>query len=38
VQDAYFRPGSGRLQDSYVRPNTIHREVEASGRVIFTNE
>ena len=38
VQDAYFRPGSGRLQDFYVRPNTIHREIEASGRVIFTNE
>jgi len=38
VQNAYFRPGSGRLNSTYVRPNGIHREVEASGRVIFTNE
>lgn len=38
VQDAYFRPGSGRLDGAFVRPNAIHREVEASGRVIFTNE
>jgi soluble lytic murein transglycosylase-like protein len=38
VQDAYFRPGSGRLGDPYLRRNPIHREVEPSGRVIFTNE
>jgi soluble lytic murein transglycosylase-like protein len=38
VQNAYFRPGSGRLDGAYRRPNAIHREVEPSGRVIFTNE
>lgn len=38
VQDAYYRPGSGRLENAYVRHNTIHREVDASGRTIFTNE
>jgi len=38
VQNAYFRPGSGRLDGTFVRPNAIHREVEPSGRVIFTNE
>jgi Transglycosylase SLT domain len=38
VQDAYFRPGSGRLENAYVRANRIHREVDPSGRVIFTNE
>jgi len=31
VQDAYFRPGSGRLEDAYV-------QVDSSGRIIFTNE
>jgi soluble lytic murein transglycosylase-like protein len=38
VQNAYFRPGSGRSDGAFVRPNAIHREVEPSGRVIFTNE
>lgn len=38
VQDVYFRPGSGRLDDAYFRANQIHREVEPDGRVIFTNE
>lgn len=38
VQDAYFRPGSGRLDDAYFRANQIHREVAPDGRVIFTNE
>jgi hypothetical protein len=38
VQDAYFRPGSGRLDDAYTRTNPIHRVVEPSGRIIFTNE
>jgi soluble lytic murein transglycosylase-like protein len=38
VQDAYFRPGSGRLEGAYGRANTIHRVVDASGRTIFTNE
>ena len=38
VQDAYFRPGSGRADDAYTRANRIHREVNATGRTIFTNE
>jgi hypothetical protein len=37
VQEAYYRPGSGRLEDAYRRTNPIHRVVEPSGRIIFTN-
>jgi Transglycosylase SLT domain len=38
VQQAYFQPGSGRLDSAYTRKNQIHRQVEASGRIIFTND
>ena len=38
VQNAYFRPGSGRLADLWTNPRAIHKSVEASGRIIFTNE
>ena len=38
VQDAYFRPGSGRLDSAYTRANPIHRVVDANGRIVFTNE
>ena len=38
VQNAYFRPGSGRLDNAYTRANPIHRVVEPSGRIIFSNE
>ena len=38
VQEAYFRPGSGRMDSAYLRSNQIHRVVDGSGRVIFTNE
>ena len=38
VQDAYFRPGSGRLDGAYTRASPIHRQIDASGRIIFTNE
>jgi hypothetical protein len=38
VQDAYYRPGSGRLDNMYERANSIHREVDANGRIIFSNE
>ena len=38
VQNAYFRPGSGRLPDAFVNPHAIHRDVTADGRIIFTNE
>ncbi len=38
VQNAYFRPGSGRLADAYVNSHAIHRDVATDGRIIFTNE
>jgi soluble lytic murein transglycosylase-like protein len=38
VQDAYFRPGSGRLGDLWINPRAIRKNVEPSGRIIFTNE
>jgi Transglycosylase SLT domain len=38
VQNAYFRPGSGRLPDAFVNPHAIHRDVTPEGRIIFTNE
>jgi hypothetical protein len=38
VQNAYFRPGSGRLADAYVNSHAIHKDVSADGRIIFTNE
>lgn len=38
VQDAYFRPGSGRLADAFVNTRAIHRDVTPEGRIVFTNE
>jgi soluble lytic murein transglycosylase-like protein len=38
VQNAYFRPGSGRLADAFINAHAIHRDVTPSGRIIFTNE
>jgi len=38
VQNAYFRPGSGRLDGLWINPRAIHKNVESSGRIIFTNE
>ncbi len=38
VQNAYFRPGSGRLDGLWINPHAIHKSVEPTGRVIFTNE
>jgi len=38
VQDAYYRPGSGRMEDAYSHSSRIHRQVDANGRIIFTNE
>jgi soluble lytic murein transglycosylase-like protein len=38
VQDAYYRPGSGRLDNAFERPNSIHREVDANGRIVFSNQ
>ncbi|MGC2764884.1 MAG: lytic transglycosylase domain-containing protein [Candidatus Acidiferrum sp.] len=37
VQEAYYRPGSGRLENAYTRTNPIHRVVDPNGRIIFTN-
>jgi Transglycosylase SLT domain len=39
VQDAYFRPGSGRDSTLWTAPkNPVRKEVDSNGRVIFTNE
>jgi soluble lytic murein transglycosylase-like protein len=38
VQDAYYRPGSGRLEGAYFNPRAIHREVDSNGRVIYRND
>lgn len=38
VQQAYFRPGSGRLADAFVNAHAIHRDVTPSGRIVYTNE
>lgn len=38
VQNAYFRPGSGRLADAFINSHAIHRDVAPDGRIIFTNE
>jgi soluble lytic murein transglycosylase-like protein len=39
VNDAYFRPGSGRNPALWSRPKApVRREVATDGRVVFTNE
>ena len=38
VQNAYFRPGSGRLENAFSNSRSIHREVDPSGRIIFKND
>jgi soluble lytic murein transglycosylase-like protein len=38
VQDAYFRPGSGRLVDAFINSHAIHRDVSPEGRTVFTND
>jgi soluble lytic murein transglycosylase-like protein len=38
VQNAYFRPGSGRMEDLWTNPRAIRKEPDPTGRVIFTNE
>jgi soluble lytic murein transglycosylase-like protein len=38
VQDAYFRPGSGRAENAFTNARSIHREVDTDGRVIFRND
>jgi soluble lytic murein transglycosylase-like protein len=38
VQNAYFRPGSGRLSDAFVNTRAIHRDVTPEGRILYTND
>jgi len=38
VQNAYFRPGSGRMPDAFVNSHAIHKDVSPEGRIIFTND
>ena len=38
VQNAYFRPGSGRLDGLWINPRAIQKNVEPNGRIIYTNE
>jgi len=38
VQNAYFRPGSGRMEDAFINPHAIHKDVTDSGRIIFAND
>ncbi len=37
VQNAYFRPGSGRI-DGLWNSRAIHKDTDANGRTIFTND
>lgn len=38
VQNAYFRPGSGRMPDAFVNSHAIRRDVSSDGRIIFSND
>jgi len=38
VQNAYFRPGSGRMTDLFTNPRAIRKDVTENGRVVFTND
>ena len=38
VQNAYFRPGSGRMESLWSNPRAIHKNADPSGRIIFTND
>jgi hypothetical protein len=39
VQNAYFRPGSGRMESLWSNPHAIRKDADASsGRIIFTND
>ena len=37
-QNAYFRPGSGRLNGEFSLRRPIRRDLDASGRIIFNND
>jgi hypothetical protein len=38
VQNAYYRPGSGRLAAFVFNPRAIRKNTDPSGRIIFTND
>jgi soluble lytic murein transglycosylase-like protein len=38
VQNAYFRPGSGRMEGLWSNPRAIRKNADPSGRIIFTND
>src|SRR5205809_6936481 len=38
VQNAYFRPGSGRLADAYINSHAIHRDGTTDGCILYTME
>ncbi len=38
VTDSYFRPGSGRLRNSWNAARPIYRTTDERGRLVFTNE
>jgi len=38
VQNAYFRPGSGRTEGLWSNPRAIRKDADPSGRIIFTND
>jgi soluble lytic murein transglycosylase-like protein len=38
VQNAYFRPGSGRMEGMWSNPRAIRKDADPSGRIIFTND
>jgi soluble lytic murein transglycosylase-like protein len=38
VQNAYFRPGSGRMESMWSNPHAIRKNADPSGRIIFTND
>ena len=38
VQNAYFRPGSGRIEGLWTNSRAIRKDTDADGRTIFTND
>jgi soluble lytic murein transglycosylase-like protein len=38
VQNAYFRPGSGRMDGAFINARAIHKDADETGRVIFRND
>jgi soluble lytic murein transglycosylase-like protein len=38
VQNAYFRPGSGRIEGLWINSRAIRKDTNPDGRIIFTND